>query len=60
MVNEKPDPIVLEFHQRRERDAFKIVGASQRSVALKGDEVWTFRLRPGERAQLRYAFSYRD
>jgi hypothetical protein len=60
MANEKPDPIVLEFHQRREGEDFRIVSASQRSVALKGDEVWSFRLRPRERAQLRYTVSNRD
>jgi hypothetical protein len=60
MTNEKPDPIVLEFHERREGEDFRIVSASQRSVALKGDEVWTFRLRPGERAQLRYTVSRRE
>ncbi len=60
VANGKPGPIVLEFHQPRIGRNFTIVSASGTATFKAGDEVWTFRLRPGERARLSYTMSYRD
>ena len=60
LVNAKPQPIVLEFHQPREGADFRIVRSSQRPVPKAGDDVWTLRLAPGERADLSYTVSYTD
>jgi hypothetical protein len=60
VANGKPGPIVLEFHQPRIGRSFAITSASGRPAPKAGDEVWTLRLRPGERAQLSYAMSWRD
>jgi hypothetical protein len=60
VANGKPGPIVLEFHQPRIGRSFTIASASETSTSKAGDEVWTLRLRPGERAQLSYVISYRD
>jgi hypothetical protein len=60
VANGKPGPIVLEFHQPRIGRNFTIVSASGTATFKAGDEVWTFRLRPGERAKLSYTMSYRD
>jgi hypothetical protein len=60
VANGKPGPIVLEFHQPRIGRSFTIASASGTSTSKAGDEVWTLRLRPGERAQLSYVISYRD
>jgi hypothetical protein len=60
VANGKPGPVVLEFHQPRIGRDFAISGASGLAAAKAGDEVWTLRLRSGERAQLSYTISYRD
>jgi hypothetical protein len=60
VANGKPGPVVLEFHQPRIGRDFAISGASGIATAKAGDEVWTLRLRSGERAQLSYTMSYRD
>ncbi|WP_372784096.1 DUF4139 domain-containing protein [Phenylobacterium sp.] len=60
IVNEKPQPAVVEYHEPRIGQDFRIAGASAPSVFKAGDEVWTFRLQPGERTELRYSLSYRD
>ncbi|MDB5437368.1 MAG: hypothetical protein JWR47_3625 [Phenylobacterium sp.] len=60
VANGKPGPIVLEFHQPRIGRNFTIVSASGTATPKAGDEVWTLRLRSGERAQLNYVMTYRD
>jgi hypothetical protein len=60
VANGKPGPVVLEFHQPRIGRDFAISGASGTPTAKAGDEVWTLRLRSGERAQLSYTMSFRD
>jgi len=58
--NDKPGAIVLEHRQPPLGEDFRIENASARSTLDKGDHVWTFRLGPGERAELRYTLSRRE
>ncbi|MDB5498005.1 MAG: hypothetical protein JWP28_2036 [Phenylobacterium sp.] len=60
IANGKPGPILLEFHQPRIGRSFAITSASGKPTPKAGDEVWTLRLRSGERAQLNYVMTYRD
>jgi hypothetical protein len=60
VANGKPGPVVLEFHQPRIGRDFAISAALGTATAKAGDEVWTLRLRSGERAQLSYTMSFRD
>lgn len=53
--NDKPAPITLEYRQPRSGDNFRIVHESRSHTLKDGDLRWTFRLRPGERAVLRYS-----
>ncbi len=59
-VNEKPAPVVVEFHEPQLGEDFKVVSASLTSIPSAGDEVWTIALKSGERAQLSYTMSYRN
>jgi hypothetical protein len=52
--NDKPVPITLEYRQPREGEGFRIVRESRAHTLKHGDVQWTFRLRPGGRAVLRY------
>jgi hypothetical protein len=52
--NDKPVPITLEYRQPREGEGFRIVRESRAHTLKDGDVRWTFRLRPGSRAVLRY------
>ena len=56
----KPDAVVVEYHEPRIGQDFRVLSASSPPSFKAGDEVWTFRLQPGERAQLTYVISYRD
>jgi hypothetical protein len=58
--NDKPVPITLEYRQPREGDNFRIVRESRSHTLKDGDIQWTFRLRPGERAVLRYSMQVTD
>jgi hypothetical protein len=53
--NDKPGPITLEYRQPRTGDNFRILHESRSHTLKDGDIRWTFRLRPGERAVLRYS-----
>jgi hypothetical protein len=58
--NDKPVPITLEYRQPQAGDNFRIVGESRSHTLKDGDIQWTFRLRPGERAVLRYSMQVTD
>lgn len=60
LVNAKPAPVVLEFHQPRQGDDFQILRASHPHAQKAGDEVFTLRLAPGQRTDLTYTVSVRD
>lgn len=53
--NGKPVPITLEYRQPRTGKNFRIVRESRPHTLKDGDIRWTFRLRPGGRAVLRYS-----
>ena len=57
--NDKPEPIVVEHRQPRPGDDFSIVAESHPSTFDRGERVWTFRLAPGQRAQLTYTMTSR-
>lgn len=57
-ANDKPGPVVLEYRQSAEMEAFRLDRASRRAGRKAGDPAWTVRLKPGERATLRYEISY--
>lgn len=52
--NDKPVPITLEYRQPSEGAGFRIVRESRPHTLKDGDIRWTLRLRPGQRAVLRY------
>lgn len=58
--NDKPVPITLEYRQPRMGDNFRIVRESRSHTLKDGDMQWTFRMRPGERAVLRYSMQVTD
>ena len=58
--NDKPVPITLEYRQPQTGDNFRIVRESRSHTLKDGDIQWTFRLRPGERAVLRYSMQVTD
>jgi hypothetical protein len=58
--NDKPVPITLEYRQPQAGDNFRIVRESRPHTLKDGDIQWTFRLRPGERAVLRYSMQVTD
>jgi hypothetical protein len=53
--NDKPAPITLEYRQPRAGENFRIVHESRPHTLKDGDIRWTFNLRPGARAVLRYS-----
>jgi hypothetical protein len=53
--NDKPVPITLEYRQPSDGEGFRIVRESRAHTIKDGDIRWTFRLRPGARAVLRYS-----
>lgn len=53
--NDKPAPITLEYRQPRTGGNFRILHKSRSHTLKDGDIRWTFRLRSGERAVLRYS-----
>ena len=53
--NDKPVPITLEYRQSSLGEGFRIVRESRAHTLKKGNPQWTFRLRPGGRAVLRYS-----
>jgi hypothetical protein len=57
--NDKPEPITVEHRQPQQGRDFKLASESQASTTDKGDRVWTFRLAPGQRAELTYAMAWR-
>jgi len=58
--NDKPQPITLEHRQSAGAQEFNLVSASAPSTLDRGDRVWTFRLGPGQKAQLTYVMTERD
>jgi hypothetical protein len=58
--NDKPVPITLEYRQPSAGEGFRIVRESQSHTLKDGDIQWTFRLRPGSRAVLRYTVQRSD
>ena len=53
--NDKPVPITLEYRQPNAGEGFRIVSEDRSHTLKNGDPQWTFRLRPGGRAVLRYS-----
>jgi hypothetical protein len=53
--NDKPVPITLEYRQSKDGDDFRIVRESRPHTLKNGDPQWTFKLKPGGRAVLRYS-----
>jgi hypothetical protein len=53
--NDKPVPITLEYRQPAVGEGFRIVRESRSHTLKEGEVRWTFRLRPGGRAVLRYS-----
>lgn len=53
--NDKPVPIVVEYRHPGDSQGFRVVSESRKHTLKSGDPQWTFRLRPGGRASLRYA-----
>jgi hypothetical protein len=53
--NDKPVPITLEYRQPSSGEGFRIVSESRSHTFKEGEIRWTFRLRPGARAVLRYS-----
>ena len=60
LVNAKPLPIVLEYRQPPQGADFQVLRASQTPTAKAGDQIWTIRRQPGERAHLRYTVRFHD
>jgi hypothetical protein len=58
--NDKPVPITLEYRQPQQGENFRIVHESRAHTLKDGDMQWTFRLKPGERAVLRYSIQVTD
>ena len=58
--NDKPVPVTLEYRQPSERENFRIVSESHSHILKEGTTQWTFRLRPGGRAILRYSMQRSD
>jgi hypothetical protein len=58
--NDKPVPITLEYRQPTNGEGFRIVRESRSHTLKEGDVHWTFRLRPGGRAVLRYSMQRSD
>jgi hypothetical protein len=58
--NDKPVPITLEYRQPSEGEGFRIVRESHAHTLKDGEVQWTFRLRPGSRAVLRYTLQRSD
>jgi len=58
--NDKPVPITLEYRQPSNTEGFRIVRESRSHTMKEGDVRWTFRLRPGGRAVLRYSMQRSD
>lgn len=58
--NDKPVPITLEYRQPSEGENFRIVQESHSHTLKEGNAQWTFRLRPGGRAILRYSMQRSD
>jgi len=55
LANDKPVPITLEYRQPSTGEGFRIVRESRSHTFKEGEVRWTFRLRPGGRAVLRYS-----
>lgn len=53
--NDKPVPITLEYRQPQTGENFRILRESHSHTLKDGDVRWTFSLRPGGRADLRYS-----
>jgi hypothetical protein len=58
--NDKPVPVTVEFRQSSAGEEFRIVRESRSHTIKEGDILWTFRLRPGARAVLRYSMQLSD
>ena len=60
LSNDKPKPVTLEYRQPRMGAGSRVVSESHSHTLKDGDIRWTFRLRPGERAVLRYSMQRPD
>jgi hypothetical protein len=58
--NDKTVPIVIEYRHPGDSDGFRVVSESRKHTLKYGDPQWTFRLRPGGRASLRYSIRRTD
>ena len=58
--NDKPVAVTLEYRQPSTGEGFRIVHESRSHTLKDGDILWTFRLRPGGRAVLRYSMQRSD
>lgn len=58
--NDKPVPITLEYRQPSTGESFRIVSENRSHTLKYGAPQWTLRLRPGERAVLRYSMQASD
>jgi hypothetical protein len=58
--NDKPVPVTLEYRHPSERENFRIVSESHSHILKEGTAQWTFRLRSGGRAILRYSMQRSD
>jgi hypothetical protein len=58
--NDKPVPITLEYRQPSTGENFRIVSENRSHTLKYGAPQWTFRLRPGGRAVLRYSMQASD
>jgi hypothetical protein len=58
--NDKTVPIIIEYRHPGDHDGFRVVSESRKHTLKYGDPQWTFRLRPGGRASLRYSLRGTD
>lgn len=58
--NDKPVPITLEYRQSAGTENFRIVSESRSHTLKDGNIQWTFQLKPGARAVLRYSMQQSD
>ncbi len=58
LVNAKPVPVTVEYRQAVAGRGFRVVTESRPHGAKAGEPLWTLKLAPGQKAELRYQFRY--
>ena len=58
LVNAKPVPVTVEYRQAIEGRDFRVVTETQPHGGKAGEPLWTLKLAPGQKAELRYLFRY--